>query len=453
MAVSAYAHNPVQDRPWGQLPPGLAVLIRAENVRLVPEVVREIRRQIPEYGRPLEGGFGVGIQRGAGRALAQFAELIADQNASPEESLRVYRGLGRGEWREGRSLDALQAAYRLGARLAWRRYAQAARRAGMPPTAMAVLAEAIFAHIDELAAASVEGYAEARAESAGTLRRTRRRLVELLAGGATEAVLAEAARAARWELPERIAGVALAYGPAANGQVANGQSVNGPSVNGSSVNGKPVKGQAANSQAAGVLGVRGRGSAGRGSAGPELTAPRGMPWVLAELEGAAPCLFLAEPELPGRMDELAAALGERGAAVGPTVPLAQAPQSLRWARTVVSRGVDGRAGELVRCDRSLSSVLLLGDPELVRLLAARRLAPLDGLTAKRRERVEATLLVWLETSRGSAPEVAERLGLHPQTARQRMRRIEALFGSALSDPDARFEIELALRARALTAPG
>ena len=178
---------------------------------------------------------------------------------------------------------------------------------------------------------------------------------------------------------------------------------------------------------------------------------RPMASVLAALDGPEPCLFVADPEQPGRSEQLARVLADRRAVLGPAVPVAQAAQSLRWARTVAVKGV-AREG-MLRCDGQLSAVLLLGDEELVRLLAARRLAPLDGLTAKRRRRLEETLLVWLESSRGSAPEVAERLGLHPQTARQRMRRIEELFGPALVDPDARFEIELALRGRVLAADG
>ncbi|MHA6760752.1 PucR family transcriptional regulator [Streptacidiphilus sp. PAMC 29251] len=436
----------VRDRPWAVLPHGLAALIRAENVRLGPEIVHEIRRQIPEYARPLGGGFGLGIQRGAARALAQFAELIADDEAPPEESLQVYRALGRGEWREGRSLDALQAAYRLGGRLAWRRYAQVARRAGMPPAATAVLAEAIFAHIDEMAAASVEGYSEARADAVGTLRRSRRRLVELLTEGAALPVLVEAARSARWELPTQLAAVALVPGGGFHGAGSAGRPAGAGKLGGSG-------------NAGGAHGAHGAHAAGNpgslGSSGPEGFAAvaaglRPLLFVLAELDGPEPCLFLADPEQPGRRDQLGRVLADRRAVLGPTVPLAQAGQSLRWARTVAAKAAaHGAALGMVRCDQRLSSVLLLGDEELVRLLAARRLAPLDGLTEKRRRRLEATLLVWLQSSRGSAPEVAERLGLHPQTARQRMRRLEELFGPALTDPDARFEIELALRGREL----
>ena len=79
----------------------------------------------------------------------------------------MYLNLGRGEMRAGRSLDALLAAYRLGARVAWRRFAAAGERAGLPPHTLYALAEAIFAYIDELSADSIEGYAREQAAAAG----------------------------------------------------------------------------------------------------------------------------------------------------------------------------------------------------------------------------------------------------------------------------------------------
>jgi DNA-binding PucR family transcriptional regulator len=43
--------------------------------------------------------------------------------------------------------------------------------------------------------------------------------------------------------------------------------------------------------------------------------------------------------------------------------------------------------------------------------------------------------------------MAGMLGVHAQTARYRLRRLRELLGDSLDDPDARFELELALRAR------
>jgi DNA-binding PucR family transcriptional regulator len=44
--------------------------------------------------------------------------------------------------------------------------------------------------------------------------------------------------------------------------------------------------------------------------------------------------------------------------------------------------------------------------------------------------------------------MAEELHVHPQTARYRIGRLRELLGDDLDDPDARFELEIALRARA-----
>jgi len=57
-----------------------------------------------------------------------------------------------------------------------------------------------------------------------------------------------------------------------------------------------------------------------------------------------------------------------------------------------------------------------------------------------------TLLAWLQHG-CNANEVALRLHVHPQTVRYRLRQVEDLFGDQLRDPDRRFELEIALRAR------
>ena len=51
----------------------------------------------------------------------------------------------------------------------------------------------------------------------------------------------------------------------------------------------------------------------------------------------------------------------------------------------------------------------------------------------------------------TAPEVAQALGIHPQTARKRLRQLEEVFGDRLGDPRFRFEALLALRTHALRA--
>src|SRR5437899_6426114 len=112
---------------WRRLPSELADVLEPELPALSREIVRAIGREVPEYARPLEGSFGRGVRTGVTEALAQFVELIRDPDRGREQGREVYRALGRGELRQGRTLDALQAAYRVGARVAWRRIARAAR--------------------------------------------------------------------------------------------------------------------------------------------------------------------------------------------------------------------------------------------------------------------------------------------------------------------------------------
>src|SRR5918997_1712373 len=75
--------------------------------------------------------------------------------------------------------------------------------AGLAPETLVLLAEAIFAYVDELSAESAEGFAREQAERAGELERRRRALAELLvATPAPDAgALAAASDTAHWRLP------------------------------------------------------------------------------------------------------------------------------------------------------------------------------------------------------------------------------------------------------------
>src|SRR4051812_49574642 len=156
----------------------------------------------------MRGAFGRGVRTGVEQALTQFVDLLGAPEAAPRGG--VYRALGRGEHRQGRSLDALQAAYRTGARVAWRRSGEAAARAGIAADDQRRLAEAIFAYIDQLAGESVAGYASAQARVAGEAERRRRRLVTALVDGEPPAAVEAAAQEADWPLPRLLAVVAAA---------------------------------------------------------------------------------------------------------------------------------------------------------------------------------------------------------------------------------------------------
>ncbi|HEX3318450.1 MAG TPA: helix-turn-helix domain-containing protein, partial [Solirubrobacteraceae bacterium] len=110
--------------------------------------------------------------------------------------------------------------------------------------------------------------------------------------------------------------------------------------------------------------------------------------------------------------------------------------------------LEGPSGAgLVRVDDVLPELALRTDAPLLARLRARRLAPLDGLPARTRDRLTETLAAWLD-ERGNAVAVASRLGVHPQTVRYRLAQLRDHFGDTLEDADARFELQMALRSGA-----
>jgi hypothetical protein len=386
-------------RLWSRMPRKLAREFRPHADAMARSMVQEIQRVIPEYQQPLEGPFGEMITQAVQQAILYSLDNIGDPAAPQENWITLFRHLGKVEFREGRSLDCLQTAYRVGGRVAWRHVAKFGQTRTVSPEILCVCAEAIFAYVDEISALSIAGYTEAQANAVGTMARRRRRLLELILSDppASTQAISGLATAARWELPEQVTMIAL----------------------------EPRSDQH------------------------ELSAPRFDDDVLVDLEGSEPCLLTADPDRD--LAWLECALTGWRAAVGPRVRLTDAAVSLRWARrtmALVQRGVAPDAA-ITRCADHLVTLWLLTDEFLIQELSVRSLAPMRGLTVKQRARLSETLLAWLQ-SRDSAPELAAKLGVHPQTIRYRMHQLEQLFGDRLNDADERLNLEIALRAERLT---
>lgn len=177
------------------------------------------------------------------------------------------------------------------------------------------------------------------------------------------------------------------------------------------------------------------------------------PDVLAGPGRPQPCLLVPDPAGPGQAQMLRHALRGHRAAIGPAVPLGSAATSLRWAGEALElsrRGV--LPGGLLSCADHMATLVVFKDEELVSALAEVRLAPLAHLRPTQQDRLAETLLAWLRHGRG-AGEVAANLHVHPQTVRYRLRQLEELYGDQLTDPDIRFELEIALRARQAVITG
>lgn len=379
-------------RPWEELPEDAFSVWKPELPTLAVEIIAAIRDEVPAYSRPFEGAFGENVARGVEEALRRFGDR---RGSGGGESTSVYLALGRGESREGRSLEALLAAYRVGARVAWRRLAASGVAAGMKPQTLALLAEGLFAYIDELSAESAEGYAREQAQRAGETERRREACVRLLLRDppASRRTIADAAEAAAWTVPSA---VAVVVWPLAGGR-------------------RPL-----------------------------ARLPLGTLTMAVE---AVWCAVVPDPAGPGRRDELAGALEGTPAGLGTAVAPPDAGRSLRRALGALTLAQERGADAFVAADEERTTLLLRAEPSLVDEIAAARLLPLAGETVRSRARLEETLLAWLRHE-GNATAAGAELGVHGQTVRYRLGRLRELFGDTLEDPDARFELELALRAGA-----
>lgn len=179
--------------------------------------------------------------------------------------------------------------------------------------------------------------------------------------------------------------------------------------------------------------------------------------LLSANRGSDVVLIVPEPETGGLIDRVRGAARGRVAVVGPTVPAHEAWLSLQCARLALDRRAQQPAeqgdracdGAFLHVDDELAELHLLRGAPIGQLLGRRVLGVFADLPRGRAARLTETLDALLMSWGRTAPEVAQVLGIHPQTARKRLRQLEALFGDRLGDPRFRFEALLALRTHAL----
>ncbi len=378
--------------------------------------------EVPSYAGALSGSMGDNIEAAVQMALGGFLRLASGSRGSDPSTplgptLEGAYGLGRGEARSGRSMDALLAAYRVGARVAWRELAAAAGEAGVGASTMAQFAELVFAYIDELSAASVAGHSDELSTSGRVRERYLERLGQQLLAGAGADVLVAAAERADWPPPRTLTAVLL------------------PAV-----------------QVRGVVSLLGQRT---------LRVGEDLPELEPDLEEQH--FLLLVPDMDGRdRRQLLRVLQGRSAVVGPPRPWASARSSyLRVMRTVAllaerspsDATADGTAavGRPVDTEDHLAELVVGADPDALADLRGRVLAPLEGLRTGSAQRLAETLRSWL-LHQGRRDAVAEDLHVHAQTVRYRMGQLRELYGDGLDDPRTVLELVLALHGPGQPSP-
>lgn len=355
-------------------------------------VLRRLRQAAPAVaGEAAEeaaaaGPVPAGLQHALQTAIIQFLD---PDGSSESTALALFHRLGSTGVVQGLSLHDLHAAQRIATGVAVQRLTERALRFGAAGSGdTGRLAQRVLAYVDRLKEAVTAGYAQASQPEPSP--QQRRLLTLLLRPGSGQARLREAADHACWVLPRTLAAVALAPRP-------------------------------------------------------DRPAPHLLPDVLAD--PARNRLIVPDPDGPGRRAALDQMLEGVEAAIGPTVEPARTAFSLRLARQALDLAATGviPGPPPVRAMEHAPDLVLMHDPELVRRVAERKLAPLAHQPPKKRAVYVQTLNAWFACG-FNTPATAARLHVHAQTIRYRVRHLEILFGDDLYDPGQSFDYVIALRA-------
>ena len=383
-----------------ELADDVAAALQAVLPRMAERTISAVTVEVPSYTDAFSGRMGQTIENAVQMALDAFLRLAvraqdSDPSATLSPALDGAYELGRGEARQGRSMDALLSAYRVGARVAWRELSATAVGAGLAADTVARFAEMVFAFIDELSAASVAGHADELATTGRVRQRYLDRLAQqLLAGEPTETLRASAEKAG-WEPPVTLTAVVVPE-----------------------------------SQTRGLTAHFGRST---------LQLSEELPGV----EAAEALAVLLVPDLDARARGLLrSALQGRRALVGPARPWTAVRSSYLRALRARDLSVPDDV-DVVDTEDHLVELVLTADRDAAEDLRRQVLAPLAGLRPSTAERLTETLRSWV-LHRGQREAVAADLFVHAQTVRYRMTQLRDLYGERLDDPHTILELTVAL---------
>lgn len=353
-------------------------------------ISNRIQRQVMAYAGPSDGRRGRIIRGAADAAVGQFVAVVNQEPVVPGRVDGLFADLGSGVAAEGQPLDAMHAAFDVATHAARQMLGELAE-GGQRDESVVRLTHALLAYMDLLMEAVVAGYRrEVRRRSSDPLH-LRRRLVDLVLGGAHPAQVESIASRVGWPLSERVVILGTAL-----------------EVDGGS---------------------------------PQLSSA-----ALARLDGSRLTVVAPMRAAAGVLDELKRLTRCSPVAFTWPVGLADAPSALAWVDRALELYVEQciPSGDEIDCSRYRFVLLARSDLRLLQHLREDLLRPLRSVPERHRAVLIETLRTWLVAHDGQK-EVAARLRVHPNTLDNRIKRLVDLFGQRLiADPDFAASVLLAV---------
>ena len=362
--------------------------LRAAMPWVVARIASAIQAEVPALAGPLRGGRRRLIEDAVRAGLKELADRAAGKARPDADADELFRRLGHAEALDGATLDAVRAACGIAIRDVWDELHRIALAEGLPTWVLGRLGDALFEQAAHLLDEVEAGHRAGDVGSRDDVRRAGEGLARSLLRGEQVDPADPMVRRAGWQVPERLL----------------------------------------------VLAVR------SADLDPAIDVADAL--VVADSDRV---IVLCDERIGHAVAERLAASAT--VAVSLAVWVSQAGCAASMAERALDLVDAGQipASGVVDCADHEMVLWLHAEPVLRDRLAARLLSPLDSVTPHRRRVLATTLLVRLER-RASAPVIAARLGVHPQTVRQRLRVLDGLFGEQLDDPDTAFAVLMALKA-------
>ena len=378
------------------LPSELAELARPMVEPMTEQMSQVIQERVLLFGGARSAECRDYIQQAVRAAITSFVDMLAGGPRHVEAVDEMYQELGYEEAAAGRTLEHLRATMMVATHAAWRTIHRKSREYHLPDGLLGRLGDALFAHVDHLEQQMHLGHLRGRMELQQVADQWRGGLVSaLLSGQQKKHELERLAASSGWVMPDEVKVAAIRI---------------------------PV--------------------------GMPFPDPSLIPDTLLVRLGRPVAAVVGAPaEVDRHLNRISAAFGRGAIAVSWAVPAMEASSGLRWASRALEMEEQGliTGKEVIRCAEHVAMLWVHSEPLMRDWVMHSELAPLMSEPERNRLVLAATLLALLETH-GSAPALAERLGVHAQTVRYRLRRLRQLFGERLDCPEQCLSLLLALRA-------
>lgn len=375
-------------------PSTLVSQFRPQIPALAERMVDQIEHGVDRYAGPTAGRRHKLMTMAVTAALNQFLTMVEH---GPREAPRVddlFRRMGYGEAVDGRDLNAMRSSLRLATRAAWDHLRTFADEHDLSAAALGGLGDALFSYVDHLNEQTSIGFTTGRGAMDRDVDAARDRLLTSLVERRPRSELRTNALEAAWPLPERVVVIMVHPDPAA-----------------------------------------------------ELDLSQFHQHALIADEHG-PVLAVCTPDhVDDLMRHVIHSSQLARSAMSWEVWPEEVADAIRWTKRALDlrgRGVI-EDQPVIDCLEHRTLLWLHAEPALRRRMCQDMLKPLLSETPNSREILSETLLVWLET-RDSAPAIAAKLGVHPQTVRYRWKRINELFGDDLRDPEMVVQLTMVLKA-------